>query len=109
MQQKMLKVFPQLADRAVDFGWSGQMGIGINRMPQLGRLDDNIYYVQAYSGHGVAPTHLTARVTAELIAKQSERFDVFAKINHFTWPGGKVLRRPAMAIGMMWYKLLDEL
>lgn len=109
MQARMLKVFPELASSTVDFGWSGNMGIGINRMPQLGRLSHNVFYIQAYSGHGVAPTHLTARVTADMIAQQAERFDVFAKIHHWNWPGGKLLRRPGMALGMLWFKLLDEL
>jgi hypothetical protein len=26
---------------------------------------------------------------------------------HLPWPGGKLLRRPFMALGMMWYKMLD--
>ena len=38
-------------------------------LQQLGRLDDNIAYIQAYSGHGVAPTHIMARITAEMIAE----------------------------------------
>jgi gamma-glutamylputrescine oxidase len=61
-------VFPQLADVRIDYAWSGWIGIGINRMPQLGRLADNVAYIQAYSGHGVAPTHIMARITAEMIA-----------------------------------------
>ncbi len=109
MKEKILKVFPSLSDVAIEHGWSGQMGIGINRMPQLGRLNGNVYYVQAYSGHGVAPTHMTARVTAEMIAGQAERFDIFSKIKHMPFPGGRLLRVPSFALGMLYYKLLDEL
>lgn len=109
MRGKMLKVFPSLKDVRIEYGWSGQMGIGLNRMPQLGRLNGNVYYIQAYSGHGVAPTHMMGRITAEMIAGQAERFDVFAKIKHWPFPGGKLFRRPGLAIGMLYYKLLDEL
>ncbi len=109
MREKMLKVFPQLEDARIDYGWSGQMGIGMNRMPQLGRLKGNVYYIQAYSGHGVAPTHMMGRITAQMIAGQAERFDVFGKIKHWSFPGGKLLRTPSFALGMMYYKLLDEL
>ncbi|WOH36765.1 FAD-binding oxidoreductase [Thalassotalea fonticola] len=109
MATKMLKVFPELKGINIDFGWSGQMGIGLNRMPQLGKLADNVFYVQAYSGHGVAPTHMMARVIAEAIDGKSERFDILAKIHHYSFPGGKLFRRPALAIGMMYYKILDEL
>ncbi|MFT5520485.1 MAG: gamma-glutamylputrescine oxidase [Enterobacterales bacterium] len=108
MRKKMLKVFPQLEDIDVDYAWSGQMGIGMNRMPQMGRLADNVFYVQAYSGHGVAPTHIMSRAIAEMIDGKPERFDIFTKIPHWSIPGGKLLRRPGMALGMMYYKLLDE-
>ncbi|MFT5710360.1 MAG: gamma-glutamylputrescine oxidase [Halioglobus sp.] len=109
MRRKMLKVFPELEDVAVDYGWSGRMGIGLNRMPQLGRLADNVAYIQAYSGHGVAPTHMMARITAEMITGSARRFDVLAKIPHHPFPGGKLLRRPAMAVGMAYFKIKDEL
>ena len=109
MQKKMLHVFPQLQGVKLEYGWSGQMGIGINRMPQLGRLDGNVYYIQAYSGHGVAPTHMMARITADMIAGQAERFDIFTRIKHMPFPGGELMRTPCFALGMMYYKLKDEL
>jgi hypothetical protein len=109
MRRKMAKVFPELEGIAIDYSWSGQMGIGLNRMPQLGYLSDKISYIQAYSGHGVAPTHIIARVTAEMISGSPERFDIFAKIRHWPFPGGKLLRRPALAVGMLWFKLLDAI
>ncbi len=109
LRKKMHNVFPALRDARIDYGWSGQIGIGLNRMPQLGYLSDAVCYIQAYSGHGVAPTHMMARVTAEMITGSPRRFDVFANIPHWPFPGGKLLRRPGLAVGMSWYKLLDEL
>ncbi|MEM7292733.1 MAG: FAD-binding oxidoreductase [Pseudomonadota bacterium] len=107
MRDKMLDVFPSLRDVAIDFAWSGQIGIGMNRMPQLGRLEDNVFFIQAFSGHGVAPTHMAARVTAQMIAGQTERFDLYAKIKHHPFPGGRLLRRPGLALGMLYYRLKD--
>jgi len=98
-----------LAKVDIDYAWSGQMGIGLNRMPQLGRLANNVFYIQAYSGHGVAPTHMMGRITAEMISGTAERFDVFSKIKHWPFPGGKLLRRPGLAVGMLYFKLLDML
>ncbi len=109
LRRKMEAVFPELTGVAVDYGWSGYIGIGLNRMPQLGHLADNVSYIQAYSGHGVAPTHIIARITAEMLAGSPERFDVFARIPHWPFPGGKWLRRPGLALGMSWFKLRDEL
>ncbi len=109
LRKKMTMVYPELEPVQIDYGWSGHMGIGLNRMPQLGHIGDNISYIQAYSGHGVAPTHIMARITAEMIAGSPTRFDYFSKINHWPFPGGKLLRRPGLAIGMLYFKLLDEL
>ena len=109
LTRKMAKVFPSLADARVDYGWSGQMGIGINRMPQLGRLSEGVSYIQAYSGHGVAPTHMMARITAEMLTGSPQRFNIFSAIPHWPFPGGKPFRRIGLAVGMSWFKLLDAL
>jgi gamma-glutamylputrescine oxidase len=109
MRKKLSLVFPALAGIDIEYGWSGHMGIGLNRMPQMGRLQPNVLYIQAYSGHGVAPSHLMARLTAEMISGSPERFDIFARIPHWPFPGGKLLRRPALAVGMLYFKLMDEL
>ncbi|UVJ43922.1 FAD-binding oxidoreductase [Pseudomonas sp. LS1212] len=110
MRPKMLKVFPQLADVRIDYQWGGMIGIGANRLPQIGRLKDqpNVYYAQAYSGHGVNATHLAGRLLAEAISGQhSSGFDLFASVGHITFPGGKYLRSPLLALGMLWHRLKE--
>ncbi|UVJ44327.1 FAD-binding oxidoreductase [Pseudomonas sp. LS1212] len=110
MRPKMLKVFPQLADKRIDFQWSGMIGIGANRLPQIGRLQaqPNVYYAQAYAGHGLNTTHLAARLLAEAISREhSHGFDLFARVPHMTFPGGQRLRSPLLALGMLWYRLKD--
>ena len=60
MRTKMVKVFPSLRDLKIDYSWSGKMGISLRRMPQIGRIkNSNVLYISGYSGHGVAPTHLS--------------------------------------------------
>ncbi|WP_163833180.1 NAD(P)/FAD-dependent oxidoreductase [Spartinivicinus ruber] len=107
LRPNMLKVFPQLSEVSIDYQWGGYIGIGANRMPQLGTLDQNIYYAQAYSGHGLNATHMMGRLIAEAISGQLERFDVFAKIKHITFPGGPLLRSPILALGMLYYRFKD--
>jgi len=87
------------------------IGIGANRLPQIGRLPEhpNVFYAQAYSGHGLNATHLAGRLLAEAIATQeSQGFDLFAKVPHPTFPGGRALRSPLLALGMLWYRLKDR-
>lgn len=110
MRPKMLRVFPQLADTRIDFAWGGTIGIGANRLPQIGRLrgESNVYFAQAYSGHGVNTTHLAGRLVAEAICmQQSQGFDLFAAVPHMKFPGGKLLRTPLLALGMTWYRLRE--
>jgi hypothetical protein len=110
LQAKMHKVFPALRGVKIDYSWSGKMGISVRRMPQIGRVaNSNVLYISGYSGHGVAPTHMTGRILAEAVDGYSRRFDIMNKMFHMPWPGGKLLRRPAMAAGMMFYKLCDRL
>ena len=110
MRSKMEKVFPSLRNVRIDYSWSGRMGISVRRMPQIGRIkNSNVLYISGYSGHGVAPTHMTGRILAEAVSGNTYRFDIMNKMFHMAWPGGKLLRRPFMALGMMWYKALDAI
>ncbi|KEA63150.1 Gamma-glutamyl-putrescine oxidase [Marinobacterium lacunae] len=105
------RVFPQLKGVRVEYEWGGMIGIGANRLPQIGRLPDapNILFAQAYAGHGVNATHMAARVIAELLSGQAARFDVFDRVKHMTFPGGPALRSPLLALGMLYYRAKDLL
>ncbi|MCE0914528.1 NAD(P)/FAD-dependent oxidoreductase [Pseudomonas sp. NMI760_13] len=112
MRPKVLKVFPQLAEVRLDYQWGGMIGITANRFPQVGRLGQhpNVFYAQGYSGHGLNVTHWTAKLLAEAIATEhSQGFDVFSAVPHLTFPGGKALRSPLLALGMLWYRLREAL
>jgi gamma-glutamylputrescine oxidase len=106
---RMLGVFPQLADVRVDFAWGGDVDITLNRAPHFGRLAPNVYFLQGFSGHGIALTGMAGKLVAEAIAGTAERFDVFARIAHADFPGGAALRRPALVLAMLYYRIKDLL
>ena len=83
----------------------------MNRAPDFGRLPGcpQVYYLQGFSGHGLALTGLAGRVVAEAMAGDATRFDTFARLRHRTFPGGRLLRMPALVLGMAWYRLKDAL
>ena len=111
MRPKMLEVFPHLAGVKIAYQWGGMIGIGANRLPQIGRLAEqpNVYYAQAYSGHGLNATHLAGKLLGEAISgQQGGGFDLFAKVPHMTFPGGKHLRSPLLALGMLWHRLKER-
>ena len=103
------RTFPQLTGVKIDYAWTGNFLLTLSRLPQVGRLENNIYYAQGCSGHGVTYTHLIGRVLSEAIRGQTERFDVFAKLPHMPFPGGRLLRVPFTAIGALWYDMRDRL
>jgi gamma-glutamylputrescine oxidase len=110
MKARMLRVFPQLGQGIkIEFAWGGFVDITMNRAPDFGRLADNIYYLQGFSGHGLALTGIAGRIAAEAIAGQAERFDLYARLKHMPFPGGRLLRTPALVLGMLWYRMLDLL
>jgi gamma-glutamylputrescine oxidase len=108
-RQRMLKVFPQLADVKLEFAWGGQVDITLNRAPDFGRLAPNVYFLQGFSGHGIVLTGLAGKLAAEAISGTAERFDVFTRIPHRGFPGGMAMRRPALVLAMMYYRLRDML
>ncbi|RYY73946.1 MAG: FAD-binding oxidoreductase [Gammaproteobacteria bacterium] len=109
MRSKMLTVFPQLADLSIEHSWGGFVDLTMNKAPHFGRLGNNIYYLQGFSGHGIASTGIAGKLVAEVIAGQAERFDLFARLKHHTFPGGTLLRTPLLVLGMMYYQLRDLL
>lgn len=107
MAERMAAVFPELGSVAIEHVWGGFVDISMNRAPDFGRLGSNVYYLQGFSGHGVALTGLAGRLVAQAVVGQSERFDVFASLQHRPFPGGAWLRMPSLVLGM-WYHRLRE-
>lgn len=121
MRRRMATTFPQLAGRRIEHAWGGFVDISMNRAPDFGRLPDagahgpsgahhaNVYYLQGFSGHGLALTGLAGRVVAEAMTGDAARFDTFARLRHRPFPGGRWLRMPALVLGMAYYRLKDML
>jgi glycine/D-amino acid oxidase-like deaminating enzyme len=106
---RMLKIYPQLKDVRIDYEWGGKIGIVLNRVPAVGRIHNNVYYCEGYSGHGVNATHIMGEIMADAIAGTMEKFDLFADINHFRIPGTQWMGNQIIALGMLWYRLQDRL
>ncbi|TCP13047.1 gamma-glutamylputrescine oxidase [Crenobacter luteus] len=109
MRRSMLKVFPGLADAKVEYDWGGFVDITMNRAPHFGRVQPNVFFAQGFSGHGVALTGLAGRLMAEAIDGEPERFDLFARLSHRSFPGGALLRTPALLMATSYYRLRDYL
>ena len=109
LRKKMLRIYPDLSNVKIDYGWTGKIAVTVNHIPQIGKLTSNIYYSQGYSGHGVNMTHLAGKLISEAISGTMERFDLFNSIRPVSIPGTYFLRRPLLSLGVMLYKIKDLL
>ncbi|RZT93820.1 NAD(P)/FAD-dependent oxidoreductase [Rivibacter subsaxonicus] len=119
MRRRMVGSFPQLEDVKIEHAWGGFVDISMNRAPDFGRLPaagaskgsaaSSVYYLQGFSGHGLALTGLAGKLVAEAMAGDASRFDTFARLRHRPFPGGRLLRTPALVLGMAYYRLKDAL
>ncbi|MGH8228760.1 MAG: NAD(P)/FAD-dependent oxidoreductase, partial [Steroidobacteraceae bacterium] len=108
-RRRMLKVFPQLHDVPIEHAWGGYLDITLSRAPHFGRLAPDVYFLQGFSGHGIALAGMAGKLLAEAACGEAERFDLFARIPHRDFPGGRLLRRPALVLAMMYYRIKDLL
>lgn len=90
LRPSLERTFPRL---------QGMAGIVINRIPQLGKLSDNVYYAQGYSGHGIATSHLVGEIMADAVCGTLEAFDAFASVKHWRVPLSDRLGNTLLATG----------
>lgn len=107
MEAKMARIFPALAGVRVEYMWGGWVGITLNRFPHFGRAGDNVYFAHGYSGQGIAMGGLAGKLLAEAIGGHSERFDLFARMPHRDFPGGRRLRTPLLVLATNFYRMRD--
>ena len=109
LKPRMLKIYPQLQDTAIEFAWGGTIAVPVNRVPQIGRLAPNVFYSNAYSGHGVNVTHLAGEILADVIGGTAERFDVFSSFRSMRIPGVNQFGNAMVSLGILYYGLKDKL
>ena len=65
------RVFPQLGKVKVDSAWSGAMSYARHEMPQIGSLREDLWYAQAFGGHGLVPTTVAGETLASCLAGEA--------------------------------------
>lgn len=108
VQPHLHRVFPQLADKVIDYAWGGLVSVTTSRLPHVGNYGPR-YFAHGYSGQGVVLSTLAGKFIAEALVGDTARFDQFAALAPRAFPGGTMLRWPLYAAGMAWYALRDRL
>ena len=58
-------------------------------------------------GRALTPAEIVAHPRLQAYLRASARLDLFAKIQHRKFPGGQLLRTPALVLAMLWYRMRD--
>jgi len=109
LRPRMSKIFPELRNIGIDYAWGGTIAVPFNRVPQIGRIAPNVFYGQAYSGHGVNVTHLSGEILADAVGGALERMDMFSGLLGAKVPGVTRFGNMMVSLGMMYYGLKDRM
>lgn len=105
----MLRIFPQLADVAIDYGWGGVLGITMTRLPFVRKLSPRVLTAAGYSGQGVMLAPYFGKLLGEAVKGQLGQFDLLGRLPVPAFPGGPLMRWPLLVAGLSYYALRDRL
>ncbi|TDQ85520.1 gamma-glutamylputrescine oxidase [Dongia mobilis] len=100
LRRQMVGTYPALADAKIELAWSGLMSYARHLMPQIGRLEEGLWYCTGFGGHGLNTTAVGGRLVAEAITGSSDRYRHFAPFG-LAWAGGPIGLMAAQAT--YWY------
>jgi len=109
LRPRMARIFPEIGDVAIDYAWTGTIGIPLNRVPLIGQLAPNFFYAQGYSGHGVNCSHIAAEILADALDLRDADANLFEEVRHFRVPAAETIGSPMLAMGMTWFRIKDAL
>jgi gamma-glutamylputrescine oxidase len=87
LRKDMIEVYPQLATLKIECAWSGLMAYARHYMPQVGKLDEGLWYCTAFGGHGLNTTAAGGGLIAAAIADGDDRYRLFEPFG-LAWTGG---------------------
>lgn len=105
LRKDLAGVFPSLQDVRLDYAWSGLMSYARHSMPQIGRLNEHLWYCTAFGGHGVNTAALGGQLIASAIADGDTRYQAFEAFG-LDWNGG-ALGPIAAELTYRYFQLLD--
>lgn len=109
VRRPMLEIFPQLKSTRIDYGWGGAVGITVNRLPYVRRLNSKVFVSAGYSGRGVVLAPYFGKLLGEAVSGSAGGLDILSKLPSTKFPGGDLLRWPILVASMSYFALRDRL
>lgn len=108
LRRAMTTLFPDLEGLAIEFQWSGLVGMTFNQLPHVGRIDERTSVCLGYNGVGIAMATLLGRYAGCLMAGESPDLALLDASRQKPVPFHS-LRAPGVRMVAGWYQLLDAL
>lgn len=108
LRRAMTALFPDLEGLAIEFQWSGLVGMTPNQLPRVGWIDERTCVCFGYNGVGIAMATLLGRKAGRLLAGESHPLGLFDASRLKPVPL-HALRAPGVRMVAGWYQLLDAL
>jgi gamma-glutamylputrescine oxidase len=108
LRRAMVGIFPELADVPLAYRWSGLVGMTLDSVPHIGRLDERTLFSMGYNGAGVAMSSLMGRHLAALVRGETPDLGLLDASRLKTIPFYS-LREPAVRAVAGWYQFLDAI
>lgn len=87
LRSEMTSTYPQLNGLKTELAWSGLMSYARHLMPQIGQMQQGVWYCTAFGGHGLNTTAMGGKLIAEGILGTSDRYKLFSPFG-LVWAGG---------------------
>jgi glycine/D-amino acid oxidase-like deaminating enzyme len=108
LRKAMVGIFPDLSNVPLAFKWSGLVGMTLDSMPHIGRLDDHTLFSMGYNGAGVAMSSLMGCYLAAFVRGETPDVGLLDSSRLKSIPFYP-LREPAVRMVAGWYQFLDAI
>lgn len=108
LRKAMVGIFPDLADVPLAYKWSGLVGMTLDSVPHIGRLDDRTLVSMGYNGAGIAMSSLMGRYLAAFVRGEAPEVGLL-DIRRMKAIPFYPLREPAVRLVAGWYQFLDAI
>lgn len=109
VRKPLSQIYPQFAAIEIDYAWGGTLGVTMHRLPFVKEVRPGVWSAAGFSGQGVTIAPLMGQILAESVLGDRARLSLYEKLPMPAFPGGRLLRMPALVAGMSWYALRDRL
>ena len=109
VRRHMLKIYPKLRQQPITHAWGGALGITMTRVPFVRQIAPGVVAAAGYSGQGVMLAPYFGKILAQACLGEMSGLNLLSRLPTPPFPGGRLLRWPALVAGLSWYALRDRL